>query len=96
MQSDATRFFLTSAKAEYGLRAAGPPDIGRVLVVCPVSLKAEWEEQIVRFTARAVCSVFGPRAARLAAYREPTFFVEHTTMPRHGSSTTASAANGGG
>jgi hypothetical protein len=88
-----------------------------VLVVCPVSLKAEWEEQIVRFTARAVCSVFGPRAARLAAYREPTFFntinyeqvlsdaadineihVKRTTSncPRHGSSTTASAANGGG
>jgi SNF2 family DNA or RNA helicase len=49
-------------------------DIGRVLVVCPASLKAEWEEQIARFTARATRTVFGPRAARLAAYREPTFF----------------------
>ena len=53
---------------------AGRKDIGRVLVVCPASLKAEWEEQIARFTARAARSVFGPRAARLAAYREPVFF----------------------
>ena len=49
-------------------------DIARVLVVCPASLKAEWEEQIARFTDRAARSVFGPRAARLAAYREPEFF----------------------
>ena len=48
--------------------------IERVLVVCPASLKAEWEEQIARFTDRAARSVFGPRPARLAAYREPTFF----------------------
>ena len=48
--------------------------IERVLVVCPASLKAEWEEQIARFTERAARSVFGPRPARLAAYREPTFF----------------------
>ncbi len=48
--------------------------IGRVLIVCPASLKAEWEEQIAGFTARSARSVFGPRAARLAAYREPTFF----------------------
>jgi SNF2 family DNA or RNA helicase len=45
-----------------------------VLVVCPASLKAEWEEQIARFTERSVRSVFGSRAARLAAYREPAFF----------------------
>jgi hypothetical protein len=49
-------------------------DIGRVLVVCPASLKAEWEEQIAHFTPRAARSVFGARAARLAAYREPAFF----------------------
>ena len=48
--------------------------IARVLVVCPASLKAEWEEQIARFTDRPAHSVFGPRPARLAAYREPTFF----------------------
>jgi superfamily II DNA or RNA helicase len=49
-------------------------DIGRVLVVCPASLKAEWEEQIARFTGRGARSVFGPRQHRLATYREPAFF----------------------
>jgi hypothetical protein len=49
-------------------------DIARVLVVCPASLKAEWEEQIARFTDRPARSVFGTRAARLVAYREPAFF----------------------
>lgn len=48
--------------------------IARVLVVCPASLKAEWEEQIGRFTDRAAQSVFGARPRRLAAYREPRFF----------------------
>ena len=48
--------------------------IARVLVVCPASLKAEWEEQIGRFTDRSARPVFGPRPHRLAAYREPTFF----------------------
>jgi superfamily II DNA or RNA helicase len=49
-------------------------EIRRVLVVCPASLKAEWEEQIARFSDRPAQSVFGPRPARLAAYREPPFF----------------------
>src|SRR6516225_1155166 len=48
--------------------------IDRVLVVCPASLKAEWEEQIARFTGRTARSVFGPRQQRLAAYRDPVFF----------------------
>ena len=48
--------------------------IERVLVVCPASLKAEWEEQIARFTDRPARSVFGARPARLLAYREPKFF----------------------
>jgi superfamily II DNA or RNA helicase len=48
--------------------------IQRVLVVCPASLKAEWEEQIARFTERPTRCVFGPRQHRLAAYREPVFF----------------------
>ncbi len=48
--------------------------IARVLVVCPASLKAEWEEQIARFTDRAARAVFGPRQARLAAYRKPAYF----------------------
>ena len=48
--------------------------VGKVLVVCPASLKAEWEEQIARFTDRPARSVFGPRPQRLAAYHQPAFF----------------------
>jgi hypothetical protein len=48
--------------------------VARVLVVCPASLKAEWEEQIARFTARPARSVFGSRQQRLAAYSEPVFY----------------------
>ena len=48
--------------------------IERVLIVCPASLKAEWEEQIARFSGRAAKPVFGPRAQRLAAYGKPAFF----------------------
>jgi hypothetical protein len=48
--------------------------VGRVLIVCPASLKAEWEEQIAQFSERASRLVFGPRAQRLHAYREPAFF----------------------
>lgn len=48
--------------------------IGRVLVVCPASVKAEWEDQIRRFTGREALFVVGPRAQRLAFYRQPAFF----------------------
>jgi hypothetical protein len=48
--------------------------ITKVLVVCPASLKAEWEEQIARFTDRAALSVFGSRLRRLESYRAPAFF----------------------
>lgn len=48
--------------------------VARVLVVCPASLKAEWEEQVARFTDRPAKSVFGPRPQRLAAYAAPAFF----------------------
>ena len=44
--------------------------IARVLVVCPASLKAEWEEQIARFSGDATLLVIGAaRAAR--AYAAP-------------------------
>ena len=49
-------------------------DVSRVLVVCPASLKAEWEEQIKRFCRRSIRLVFGLRAQRLAAYRDAAFF----------------------
>ena len=53
---------------------APPRGIERVLVVCPASLKAEWEEQIARFTdaRRAPCS--GPGRARLPPTANPAFF----------------------
>ncbi|MGQ0672672.1 MAG: DEAD/DEAH box helicase [Hyphomicrobium sp.] len=59
------------AAAELLARRKG---VKRVLVVCPASLKTEWEEQIARFTERPAKSVFGPRQMRLASYREPSFF----------------------
>ena len=49
-------------------------NIQRVLVVCPASLKTEWEEQIAKFCDRSTRLVFGPRAQRHAAYRDPAFF----------------------
>lgn len=43
----------------------------RVLVVTPASLKAEWEEQIRKFTTLSHQIVFGPRSARLKHYADP-------------------------
>jgi hypothetical protein len=46
----------------------------RVLVVTPASLKAEWEEQITRFTPLTCGMVFGGRTTRLKAYSEDAPF----------------------
>jgi superfamily II DNA or RNA helicase len=48
----------------------------RVLVVTPASLKAEWEEQIRKFTTLNQQIVFGPRSARMKNYADssPPFF----------------------
>jgi superfamily II DNA or RNA helicase len=48
--------------------------IERVLVVAPASLKAEWQEQIARFTTLPVQIVEGDRATRLRLYQSPAFF----------------------
>ena len=48
--------------------------VKRVLVVSPASLKAEWEEQIAKFSDLPSTIVFGGNPARLAAYRRHTFF----------------------
>ncbi|MBV9287418.1 MAG: DEAD/DEAH box helicase [Hyphomicrobiales bacterium] len=48
--------------------------IERVLVVSPTSVKAEWEDQIARFTSRAARFVAGPYQERLALYEAPAFF----------------------
>ena len=48
--------------------------VARVLVVCPASLKGEWQEQIARFSGAATLLVTGSRPARLAQYAQPGFF----------------------
>ncbi len=48
--------------------------IERVLVVSPTSVKAEWEDQIARFTDREVRFIAGLRPERLRLYAEPVFF----------------------
>ncbi|MBO0712115.1 MAG: DEAD/DEAH box helicase [Acetobacteraceae bacterium] len=48
--------------------------IARVLVVSPTSVKAEWEEQITRFTDRDLCFVAGVYPERVKFYSAPAFF----------------------
>jgi superfamily II DNA or RNA helicase len=48
--------------------------VERVLVISPASLKAEWEEQIARFTDLPSRIIFGPRAQRLRQYGPGSFF----------------------
>ncbi len=48
--------------------------IERVLVVSPASLKAEWQDQIDRFSDLSVNVVYGNRASRLKAYESSAFF----------------------
>ncbi|MGD8940000.1 MAG: DEAD/DEAH box helicase [Gammaproteobacteria bacterium] len=49
--------------------------VEKVLVICPASLKAEWEEQIAKFTALPSLIIQGSRANRLKQYRQPAFFL---------------------
>ncbi|MDD2236346.1 MAG: DEAD/DEAH box helicase [Kiritimatiellae bacterium] len=50
--------------------------VQRVLVVCPASLKSEWEEQYHFFTGGRVELLYGPRQVRLRRYAEkPAFLV---------------------
>ncbi|WP_255468395.1 DEAD/DEAH box helicase [Reyranella sp. CPCC 100927] len=48
--------------------------VRRVLVVCPASLKGEWQEQIARFSGAETLLVHGGRPQRLAEYAKPAFF----------------------
>lgn len=48
--------------------------VERVLVVCPASLKGEWEEQIARFTDLPSRLIFGSRGQRLRQYDPGAFF----------------------
>ncbi len=48
--------------------------IERVLVISPASLKAEWKEQIARFSELPATAVYGNFLSRSAAYAKGSFF----------------------
>ena len=48
--------------------------VQRVLVISPASLKAEWEEQIEKFTGLDSLIIQGSRASRLKLFRQTSFF----------------------
>ncbi len=48
--------------------------VERVLVISPASLKAEWQEQIEKFSGLPVRLIQGPRALRLRQYGPGSFF----------------------
>jgi len=57
--------------AEVLAREAG---IGRVLVVCPTTLKSQWRSEIERFSERSCQLVLGPAAERPRQYSDGAFF----------------------
>jgi len=56
----------------------------RVLMVCPVSLKHQWQQEIARFAGRSATVVRGLRAEREALYREepPFKIANYETLAR--------------
>lgn len=48
--------------------------VTKVLIVATASLKAEWEEQIVKFTGLSMVIVHGSRQERLKHYQKSAFF----------------------
>jgi SNF2 family DNA or RNA helicase len=48
--------------------------IKKILVVATTSLKAQWQEQISKFTSRSSIIIQGSRGARLKQYKENVFF----------------------
>ena len=49
-------------------------DIQQVLVICPASLKHQWEREIRRFTSLTVTVVEGNKLERRKRYRDSSFF----------------------
>jgi superfamily II DNA or RNA helicase len=49
-------------------------DVERVLIVCPTSLKHQWEREIANFSKRSARVIHGLRPARAEAYRADDFF----------------------
>ncbi len=45
----------------------------RVLIVCPTSLKHQWEREMARFTERRACVIGGARAVRQQRYAQNDF-----------------------
>ena len=48
--------------------------VERVLIICPTSLKHQWQREIERFTGRAVQVIGGMRGERAAEFRQDSFF----------------------
>ncbi len=48
--------------------------VEKVLIVCPTSLKHQWQREIEKFTRRDATVVEGLRPQRMACYEEDTFF----------------------
>jgi superfamily II DNA or RNA helicase len=59
------------AAAEIMARLFG---VERVLIVCPTSLKHQWQREIERFTGRGVSVINGLRPQREVHFRENSFF----------------------
>jgi superfamily II DNA or RNA helicase len=48
--------------------------VERVLIICPTSLKHQWQREIERFTGRAVQVIGGMRGERAGEFRQDSFF----------------------
>ncbi len=59
------------AAAEIMARHLG---VERVLIVCPTSLKHQWEREITRFAGRSATVISGMRPSREKLFKEPGFF----------------------
>jgi len=58
--------------------------VERVLIVCPTSLKHQWEREIERFTKRSAIVIGGPQTKRRELFAEESFFkiINYDTIHR--------------